>query len=50
LGRRIEESINGIRKDLSVLGQIKLEPKEKNMKRKRLSRKNNKETKENVGE
>ena len=50
-GRRIEEFINGIRENLSVLAQIKRgELKEKSMKRKRLPKENKTETKENVGE
>jgi len=41
-GKQIEESANGIRKDLSVLAQIKRgKLKGKSMKRKRLPRENN---------
>jgi hypothetical protein len=49
-GRRIEECINGIRKDLSVLAQIKRRGlKERSMKKKRLPRENRTQVKENVG-
>ena len=50
--RRKRESINGIRKEVSALTEVKIEEKEKktqNMKRKRLLRKYNIQKKENLG-
>jgi len=49
--KRMEESTNGIRKDISVLEEIKIgELKEKSKKRKILPRENNTEKKESAGE